>query len=73
MLTKHPNGHEEDDISRPPSNHSSGSSALSQINIREVRNLVLAVANKVVYELTSNKQRRLENTVLHLQDKITML
>ena len=73
MLTKHPNGLEEDDISRPLSNHSSGSSALSQINIREVRNLVLTVANEVVYELTSNKQRRLENTVLHLQDKITML
>ena len=61
------------DISRPVSNQSSGSSALSQINVREVRNLVYAVANEVIYKLDSKEQRKLENTILHLQNKVTWL
>ena len=55
------------DISRPVSNQSSGSSALLSISVREVRKLVLIVAN----EVNSKYQRKLENTVLSLySDKV---
>ena len=61
QLTKHPKGN-KDELARPVSNQSSGSSALSSINVREVRKLVIAVAN----ELNSKYQRKLENTIYSL-------
>jgi hypothetical protein len=61
QLTKHSNSN-KDEISRPVSNHSSGSSALSSINVAEVRKLVIAVAN----QLDTKKQRKMRNTILHL-------
>ena len=70
QLTQHSNEDKVDisvDISRLVSNQSSGSSALSSISVREVRKLVLIVAN----EVNSKYQRKLENTVLSLHsDKV---
>jgi hypothetical protein len=67
-VTKHSNGN-KDDISRPVSNHSTGSSALSVIDYQKVRALVIEVAN----QLDSKKIRKMENTILHLQDQNTFL
>jgi hypothetical protein len=58
-----------DELMRPSSKQSSGSSALSSISLRAVRNLVLEVAN----EQRSKKLRKLENTILHLQSTVAIL
>jgi hypothetical protein len=47
------------ELMRPSSKQSSGSSALSSINLRAVRNLVL----EVVDDVRSKKMRKLENTI----------
>lgn len=65
QLTKHPNGN-KDEISRPVSNHSTGSSALSSISMRQLRELIKLAANEEYLA----KQRKLENTILHLQGKV---
>ena len=61
QLTKHPKGN-KDDISRPISNQSLGSSALSSISMRQLRELVQLAAK----DEHSSERRRLENTILHL-------
>ena len=68
QVTKHSNSN-KDDISRPVSNHSLGSSALSLISMRKLRELVKLAANKEY----STTKRKLENTIVHLQDKVVTL
>ena len=68
QLTKHSKDN-KDEPERPGSNQSSGSSALSQINLAEVRKLVVVAAN----QLESKKQRKLQNTVMSLQSQVTFL
>jgi hypothetical protein len=65
QLTKHSNGN-EDDISRPISNQSSGSSALSSISMRQLRELVSLAAK----DEHSTERRKLENTIYHLQSRV---
>ena len=56
------------ELSRPTSKQSSNSAALSSISIRAVRELVLEVSN----QQNSAKMRQLENTIISLQDTVTL-
>ena len=58
-----------DELMRPSSKQSLGSSTLSLISLRAVRELVIEVAN----EQSSKKVRKLENTITHLNIKIALL
>ena len=70
-LTQHSNGN-KDELLRPGSNQSSGSSALSAATVRQVEQLIEKVANKVDSKNQKN-QRKLLNTILRLQDKVIHL
>jgi hypothetical protein len=59
----------KDELMRPSSKQSSGSSALSSISLRAVRKLVLEVSN----DQRSKQVRKLENTIYHLNSKIAIL